>query len=307
MADKLAKSFEEKENLIELNKVVEEIGREGVEEVIKALPEESQALFKDSLEKAMSLDAAAQEKHGAKIKQVESEDAREDDEEAAKKRRDADKGGNLETKGGDTVKHQGDDSELKGQVIKSEEDSTEEMVEKGAVKELAIDELEKGELLEKMIEKMRKRGMDHDKVMDALSKKGYDVEMAKGKWADMNEMDQMSKENREEASKLEKKDDKKMKKSIIWDSPNKRIEANARNGQNTHIEVQDYLVNEALNKAEGEPLKKSEEDSKDFDPSNINDVIEKGYDPSKTAREITNEMGLLRVWDCGKRTWSKKL
>ncbi len=32
-------------------------------------------------------------------------------------------------------------------------------------------------------------------------------------------------------------------------------------------------------------------------------LIKLGYDKNKTEREITKEMGLLKLWDCGKRKW----
>lgn len=32
-------------------------------------------------------------------------------------------------------------------------------------------------------------------------------------------------------------------------------------------------------------------------------LVEKGYDATQTEREITKQMGLLRVWDCGKKRW----
>jgi hypothetical protein len=35
-------------------------------------------------------------------------------------------------------------------------------------------------------------------------------------------------------------------------------------------------------------------------------LVEKGYDASKTERQITKEIGLLRYWDAGKRVWILK-
>lgn len=32
-------------------------------------------------------------------------------------------------------------------------------------------------------------------------------------------------------------------------------------------------------------------------------LVEQGYDPAKTERQITLEMGLLKIWDCGKKRW----
>lgn len=32
-------------------------------------------------------------------------------------------------------------------------------------------------------------------------------------------------------------------------------------------------------------------------------LVEQGHDPNKTERQITEELGYLRVWDCGTRTW----
>jgi hypothetical protein len=32
-------------------------------------------------------------------------------------------------------------------------------------------------------------------------------------------------------------------------------------------------------------------------------LIAQGYDPTKSESEITREMGLLKIWDCGKRKW----
>ena len=32
-------------------------------------------------------------------------------------------------------------------------------------------------------------------------------------------------------------------------------------------------------------------------------LVEKGYDSNKTERQITREMGLLKLWDCGKKRW----
>lgn len=319
MADRLAKSYAENETLKEFRQVVEEIGREGVETVIKALPEESQILFKEALAKSMSMDKEAQEKTGAKVKQVVSEDAREDEDEEAKKRREADKGEKMVKKpGADKISHQGDDTELKGQVIKSEEteedaedlekgDSkaeAEEEVQKGAMKELAFEELEKGELLHKMIEKMRKRGMDHDKVMDALGKKGYDVEMAKGKWADMEEEEQLAKKDEVKKSEEvvaeetiekvveEQAAPEEIKKSVNWASPNERLEVNAKRGHNTHYDVDSYIVQKAMDKAAGEPLKKSDEEPKTFDPKNINDILEKGDD--RSIDDINQALGHVK-------------
>ena len=345
MAETLAKSFEENESLKELSNLVKEIGIEATKAAVAGLEPEAQELFRKSLEKAASMDKEAQAKTGAQPKQEESEDIKA----MSDKDREEDKGEKMVKDSNKEVKHQGDDSELKGQVIKAEdseneiekgemeyemeaseavkehkeivsdlkskdpkkiaaqakkqekeldgmevkksEDATyirtengnEEVIEKGAIKESALEEdelhiteqLEKGELLGKMIEKMRKRGMNHDVCMSALQKKGYDTDMAKDKWEEMQKMD-------DEAKKMEKKDDKKeVKKSVQWDSPNKRLEAHARNGQNTHIEVDGYLVKAALDKAQGEVLEKSDETPKEFDSNNINDVIEKGYDRSE--------------------------
>lgn len=33
-------------------------------------------------------------------------------------------------------------------------------------------------------------------------------------------------------------------------------------------------------------------------------LVEEGFDPSKTEKEIMDERGFLRIWDCGSRTWS---
>lgn len=35
-------------------------------------------------------------------------------------------------------------------------------------------------------------------------------------------------------------------------------------------------------------------------------LVSRGYDVNKTEFEITDEMGLLRIWDCGSRTWIKR-
>lgn len=32
-------------------------------------------------------------------------------------------------------------------------------------------------------------------------------------------------------------------------------------------------------------------------------LVEKGFTPDKTERQITKEMGLLKIWDCGKKKW----
>lgn len=32
-------------------------------------------------------------------------------------------------------------------------------------------------------------------------------------------------------------------------------------------------------------------------------LVEKGFDPLKTERQITREMGLMKLWDCGKKRW----
>lgn len=32
-------------------------------------------------------------------------------------------------------------------------------------------------------------------------------------------------------------------------------------------------------------------------------LVERGFDPSKTERQITREIGLLKIWDCGKKRW----
>lgn len=343
MADKLAKSFEEQENLKEFKQLVEEIGKENVSEFIKSLPEESQAQFKATLEKSLSMDKEAQEKTGAKVKQVVSEDARSEEDEEAKKRREADKGEKMVKKpGADKISHQGDNTELPGQVIKSEDEPTDlekgkecpkeeikeeakkvaekEMkehndtmhksdlgkdekeivngdVEKGAFKEAAIEELNKGELLHKMIEKMRQRGMDHDKVMDALGKKGYDVEMAKGKWEEMQKMDdEMAKKEVKKSEEVvaeapveaapETPVEEPVQKSINWASPNERLEVNAKRGHNAHYNVDEYISKggERAEKAQAdEALAKSEEgkEAPAFDPNNVNDILEKGYDRSE--------------------------
>ena len=33
-------------------------------------------------------------------------------------------------------------------------------------------------------------------------------------------------------------------------------------------------------------------------------LVEKGYDRCKTEKQITQEMGLLKIWDCGKKRWA---
>jgi hypothetical protein len=32
-------------------------------------------------------------------------------------------------------------------------------------------------------------------------------------------------------------------------------------------------------------------------------LIKCGFDPLKTEKEIMDERGFLRIWDCGSRTW----
>lgn len=36
-------------------------------------------------------------------------------------------------------------------------------------------------------------------------------------------------------------------------------------------------------------------------------LVQQGYDKDKTAFQITDELGLLRIWDCGTRTWTLRL
>lgn len=360
MAERLAKSFRDRKDIEEFSNLIKEMGLEAAKKAAATLEPEAQELFKKSLEKAVSMDKEAQEKTGPESKQEESEDAV--DEEATKKKNQEAKGEKMVKESNAKVSHQGDNSELPGQVIKSEEEpaqdlekaekekadkekedpkeekkekdlgekmadavdemaegeaeeavkehedemhkkdkkdmkkseeeSQEEPVEKGAFKELAIEELEKGELLEKMIEKMRKRGMDHDVCMSALKKKGYDVDMAKGKWADMEKAE---KEAAAAEAKETKADEKKehMKKSVQWASANQRIEVSRKRGQNAHYGVDGYIADQAIKKAEakekGEVLEKSE---KEFDPKNINDIIEKGYD--RSMDQVGQAEGLVK-------------
>jgi hypothetical protein len=159
---------------------------------------------------------------------------------------------------------------------KSDEVESEEPVEKGAFKELAIEGLEKGEMLYKMIEKLRKRGMDYDVCMAAMKKKGYDTEMAKNMWEEMHKADESAAKQEKEAAKVEK--------SINWASPNRLLEVSERRGQNAHYNVDGYIAKGGERAERLEALAKSQEaaEPKEFDSKDINDLIEKGYDRSET-------------------------
>lgn len=144
-----------------------------------------------------------------------------------------------------------------------------------------LEKLEKSELLSKMVERMRKRGMHRGKCMEAMKKKGYDCDMADKLWEDQEKMEKASSE-------------KKIEKSIPWRNPQAELLGARTLGRNASYSVTDELLksearrdelkksNETFYDGISAPLKKSE------GKMDINDMLEKGLDRDelKHAEEL---------------------
>ncbi len=180
------------------------------------------------------------------------------------------------------------------------------------------EEMIKGHMLKQMIMRMKERGMDRTKSLDAMKKKGYDHNMCKAYWdakaegtygAEIKEGKKYDASEQVEAAgkKVDLKGDKGMmkkgKKLLIWEDPQKKLlAASTRRGQNCHYESGETIVKADQsyeefqksdqffhNELDDEALEKSKTVQRKV---NINDIIEKGMDISpnrlKTARENLN-------------------
>lgn len=184
--------------------------------------------------------------------------------------------------------------------------------EEKAAKKAEKESLEKSEIMHKMVERMRKRGMDRPKCLEAMKKKGYDHQMADKLWGDQDESDKagsakeqaaQSEENKiqpkdNDSKKVsdktkpnpEQKQDKqpKLEKSIVWGDPQAQIRAGSQGRKMT------YSVSEEIIKSgeRRDELKKSGQTFHDESPTDevleksgfkkttLNDLIEKSLDRS---------------------------
>jgi hypothetical protein len=209
----MEKSNQEDEVMDELINQIKSMGREGLKKTIPNLNQEQLKTLKNVLDKAVNLKGFDKEVWGDDNKRPQkaqepltdersnSEEGVDDWDEKIMKEAPA----QHRQQGGDGLQGSG---EWEGQVIKSIEGKP------------ADQHLEKSELLAKMIERMRERGMDRTKCMEAMKKKGYDIKKADEMWPDENiamkdnsdndqkqKMDKVHKANEESAveEKLEKK------------------------------------------------------------------------------------------------------
>lgn len=158
---------------------------------------------------------------------------------------------------------------------------------KKSLQEELEETLGKSELMQKMVEGMYKRGMNQEKCLNAMKKKGYDHDLAKKMWDDYALAQEAGKATDPEG----KPEPKKMEKSIPWGNPQmKLLGATTRRGQNSHYDVVDQLVDEAQKeeqfKKSGETFRYEETLSKGEPKENdINEIIANGQDLEDTELE----------------------
>jgi len=292
----------EGETMDELLKTIRKLGPEGLRKALPNLSESQKELLNEVLSKAKDMTKQAQmddNKKPQKAKEPVTEEVSNSPEgvdEADEK---------LMSESNKTQNHQGGPDDKpegwKGEVVKSgdaveaiSEKRAEEIAVKEANKEskeevkehveemhkaegeVELEKLEKSELLSKMVERMRKRGMHRGKCMEAMKKKGYDCDMADKLWEDQEKM--------AKAAQEPKKDDKKIEKSIPWRNPQQDALGARTHGRNAAYSVSEEIIKSEERKNElkksnetffdgiSAPLKKSE------GKLDINDMLEKGMD-----------------------------
>lgn len=181
------------------------------------------------------------------------------------------------------------------------------------------EKMEKSELMKKMVEGMRQRGMERSKCMDALKKKGYDHEMADKLWEDQEKMDKAAKDNKAEVEEAGKKVDtdkkgkevkgqekKPMAKSIPWRDPQAELLGARTNGRNANYAVSEEIIKSQTRRDE---LKKSNDTffdgvSESLEKSankkmSINEMLEKGLDRSQgqmdDSQQVSKKSGAYTV------------
>lgn len=273
------------------------------------LTDSQKVVFVKALKKARDLTAAAQMDDNKKPQKTrepvteEVSNSAEGVDEADEKLMQAENAGQRHQGGQDGNQGPG---EWQGEVVKSEEtpegealakseDVSEESekqpenIQKSAKEEHfdGQDQLQKSGLLKEMIKRMRERGMDRDKCLEAMKKKGYDHTIAKAYW---------------EGSETEPSTEpvKKSMTVLVWEDPQKKLlSASTRRGQNCHFDTADQILqdeqeyndfrksgNVYRQELTDEELNKSNATPRKID---INEVIEKGGDFTesrlRTARE----------------------
>lgn len=176
----------------EILKAIREMGPEELKKRVKTLSKAQQELLNGILEKGSSMDKEMRmdTDHGQPGKPQSAREPETDTVSNSKEGVDEwdekfmkESNAQQRHQGGDG--QQGSD-EWQGQVIKSEEEQIcEAALQKG---EWTEEDLEKGcNYMSKMIKRMKERGMDRDRCMDALSKKGYDKDLALKAWDNKDE------------------------------------------------------------------------------------------------------------------------
>lgn len=159
---------------------------------------------------------------------------------------------------------------LKDEIVKSYEDAglsyNEELIKSEMKKRLLKEE-----------DQVKMGGQDKGGKKDKADKPSV-PEIEVGKDANETADEAVSKVGKMKKSEGEEEPTEEIKKSIVYDSPNKRLAA-CTGGRNHHFSINNYY-DEALRKStageEGEDLKKSEGEEEKAD--DLNDIIEKGLD-----------------------------
>lgn len=298
----------------ELLETIKKLGKEGLKKALPSLSDSQKVLLNEVLIKATDLTKPSQmsdNKTPQKAKEPVTKDVANSEEgvDEADEKLMSDENKTQDHQGGGDSKPEG----WQGQVIKSEaredakekimameekehgtkdpkklvEDEKEEHAKKKEMKksEPEIEGLEKSEIMSKMVERMRKRGMERTKCMDAMKKKGYDHEVAHKLWGEQDEAEKAMTAAEAAVVDAPKKDEpkakeapKKMEKSVVWGDPQAALRANTL-GRNAHYSVSDEIVK---SHARVESLRKSGE--------TFHDGVSETLHKSESGKLDLNEM-----------------